>query len=296
MDGWRGSWTVTNRTPRTGVAARAVWSGRSRPATASGVQYYHRHVTLPLVGRDLELLLDTEPIRAGEGELTAAMRLLDRVVQQYPRAFDVVLGDALYANSTFFNYVLSRGKDVVAVLKDEARDLWGDAQSLFAEMQPASLRRARWEARCWDLEGFRTWPQVRQPVRVVQSEERTPVRRQLHRRQEWMEARWAWVTTLPQARASTRAMLELGHRRWAIENEGFNELATRQHADHVYRHQAQAMLVFLLMAMLCCSVFVAFYRRDLKPALRRQASMLHVSRLVASELYQTRGGPPAAPT
>lgn len=260
------------------------------------VQHYHRHVTLQLVGRDLELLLDAEPIGPGEGELTAAVRLLDRVLQQYPRAFDVLLGDGLYANSTFFNYVVSRGKDALAVLKDETRDLWRDAQSLFAEMEPTSLRRGRWEARCRDLEGFTTWPQVRGTVRVVQSEEQTIIRRQLDGREELTEARWAWVTTLPQARVPTRAVLELGHRRWAIENEGFNELATRQHADHVYRHHEQAMLVLLLVAMVCCNVFVAFYRRDLKPALRDRVSMLHVSRLVSSELYQNRAGPARAPT
>ena len=69
----------------------------------------------------------------------------------------------------------------------------------------------------------------------------------------------------------------------------------RQHADHVYRHHPQAMLVFLLLAMICCNVLVAFYQRDLKPALRNRVSMLHVSRLIAGELYHCRAGPPAAP-
>ena len=53
----------------------------------------------------------------------------------------------------------------------------------------------------------------------------------------------------------------------------------------VVLHDANAMLVFCLMAMLCLNVFVAFYRRNLKPVLRRTASMLHFSRLIAAELY-----------
>jgi len=260
------------------------------------VQYYHRHVTLQLVGQDLTVLLDAEPIQPGEGEVAAAIRLLERVLEHYPRAFDVVMGDGLYANSTFFNYVLSRGKHALAVLKDETRDLWGDAQSLFADMAPVEIQRGRWQAECWDLEGFTSWPQVNRPVRVVQSLERTTVRRQLDGREEPVESHWAWVTTLAGAQSSTRAVLELGHRRWAIENEGFNELSTRQHSDHVYRHHAPAMLVFLLMAMICCNVLLAFYQRDLKPALRDSVSMLHVSRLIAGELYHCRGGLPRAPT
>jgi len=263
---------------------------------SSKVQYYHRHVTLQLVGQDLTVLLDAEPIQPGEGEVAAAIRLLERVLEHYPRAFDVVMGDALYANSTFFNYVLSRGKDALAVLKDETRDLWGDAQSLFAGMAPVEIPRGRWLADCWDLEGFTSWPQVSRPVRVVQSLERTTICRQLDGRDEPAESHWAWVTTLAGAQASTRAVLELGHRRWAIENEGFNELSTRQHADHVYRHHPRAMLVFLLLAMICCNVLLAFYQRDLKPALRDSVSMLHVSRLIAGELYHCLGGPPRAPT
>lgn len=262
----------------------------------SKVQYYHRHVTLQLVGRDMTLLLDAEPVLPGEGEVAAAIRLLERVLEHYPRAFDVVMGDALYANSAFFNFVLSRGKHALAVLKDERRDLWEDAQSLFGEMAATQIRRGRWLAECRDLEGFTSWPQVDQPVRVVESLERTTVRRQLDGREEGLESHWSWVITLPAAHASTRTVLELGHRRWAIENEGFNELSTRQHVDHVYRHHPQAMLVFLLLAMICCNVLLAFYQRDLKPALHARVSMLHISRLIAGELHHYRGGAPRAPT
>jgi hypothetical protein len=259
------------------------------------VQYYHRHVTLQLVGRDMTVLLDAEPIRPGEGEISAAIRLLKRALEHYPRAFDVVMGDALYANSTFFNFVLSRGKHALAVLKDERRDLWEDARSLFAERTPVEIPRGRWLADCRDLEGFTSWPQVSQPVRVVESLERKTVRRQRDGQEEAVESHWAWVTTLPGPHASTRAVLELGHRRWAIENEGFNELGTRQHSDHVYRHHPRAILVFLLLTMICCNVLVAFYQRDLKPALRDRMSMLHVSRTIAGELYHYRRGPARAP-
>ena len=249
------------------------------------VQYYHRHVTLQLAARDLTLLLDAEPLAPGEGEIAAALRLLDRVLEAYPRAFDVVLGDALYATSAFFNPGRRRGKHVLAVLKNEERDLWEDAQSLFAQIRPVSIRRGRWEARCWDLQGFTSWPQVSQRVRVVQAREQTTVRRQLDRQEQILEAHWAWVTTLPQSQASTSTVLAVGHRRWAIEND-----------DHVYRHAPNAMLAFLLLAMICCNVFAAFYRRDLKPQWRQGVSMLHVARLIAAELYRPRAGAPLVPT
>ena len=78
------------RTIRTGAGA----------AVREHIEYYHRLVNLVLVGRDTCWLLDAEPLHAGEDEVAAALRLLERVVQAYPRAFDVVAGDGLYARAT----------------------------------------------------------------------------------------------------------------------------------------------------------------------------------------------------
>jgi hypothetical protein len=260
-------------------------------------QYYHRHVSVQLVGHECHLMLDAEPIQPGQGELAAAMRLLDRVIRTYPRAFDVVLGDALYADTAFFNYVIGRGKDVMAVLKDNRADLLTDARSLFEQAAPALLARGKRQCQCWDIEGFTSWPGVQVPVRVVRSLESYTVRRQIDRQSEPRQSDWFWVSTLSKGRASTRAVLELGHSRWDIENQGFNEMARRWHADHVYKHDPTAILAFWLMAMVALNVFLAFYRRNLKPAARRAASMLHISRQVAAELYAGLSpAVPAAPT
>jgi hypothetical protein len=40
--------------------------------------------------------------------------------------------------------------------------------------------------------------------------------------------------------------------------------------------------------MLCLNVFLAFYRRNLKPAARQAASRLHVARQITSQLYADR--------
>jgi len=248
-------------------------------------QYYHRHVTFQLVGDEWTLLLDAEAQRPGEGEVAAALRLLQRVLAAYPRAFEVVLGDGLYADPRIFNYLYSHGKDVLAVLKGNHPALLEDAGSLFESMPPVRKRNGTRACQWWDLSGFTTWPQVQAPIRIVRSVEDWTVRRQLDGQEEAQHAEWFWVTTLAATRAPTRAVVQLGHARWAIENEGFNELATRWHADHVYRHEATALLVFTLLAMLCLNVFLAFYRRDLKPAARAAGSRLHVARQVAAELY-----------
>ena len=249
------------------------------------IQYYHRVVALSLLTKDLRVMLDAEPIMAGEDEVAAALRLLERVIKEYPRAFDLIQGDALYADPRFFHWALEHGKHALAVLKDERRDLLQDARRLFQDLPPATICDGNVHRECWDLEGFTTWPQVRVPVRVVRTIETRSIRRQLDGQTQQVVSQWCWVTTLPATHASTGAVVQLGHSRWDIENQGFNELVNQWHADHVYRHEPTAMLVFWLLAQVCLNVFTAFFGRNLKPAARAAMSMLHVARLIQSQLY-----------
>ena len=188
---------------------------------------------------------------------------------------------------------MAHGKYALAVWKDERRDLLQEAQQLFESMAPVILREGTVRRECWDLEGFRTWPQVGVPVRVVRSRETGVLRRQLDKQVHQEISPWYWVTTLPTRQAPTGTVVQWGHGRWDIENQGFNELVNPWHADHVYRHDPTAMLVFGLLAQICLTVFCVFFRRNLKPAAQAAMSMLHVARLVQAELHlpQTRSPP-----
>ncbi len=260
------------------------------------IQYYHRHVTAMLLGKDFSLLLDVEPLQPDENELAAARRLLARALQDYPRAFDVILGDALYTDAAFYEWVLGQGKDLLTVLKRNQPDLLFDAHSLFDELEPVAEGDENTRLlELWDLDGFTPWPQLDRPLRVVRSRETTHVRRQLDGGSETLLSQWLWVTSCSGNRATTAAVAQLGHARWEIENQGFNEIVNRWHADHVYKHDANAMLTFWLLAMLAFNLFHAFYYRNLKPAYRKRHTYLHVARCAASEIYQQITEPAARP-
>ena len=64
------------------------------------------------------------------------MRRLERVIARYPRAFDLVLAEGLYATAPFFNFLTDRRKHVLCVLKDERRNLYQDAVGLFSIVAP----------------------------------------------------------------------------------------------------------------------------------------------------------------
>jgi hypothetical protein len=254
------------------------------------IQYYHRQVTLMLLpaaraGRPaVRLLLDHEPQQPGQDEVQTALRLLERVLRAYPRAFDLVLGDALYAQAPFFNFLLTHGKHALVVLKDERRDLYQDVAGLFGQVKAQPGRYRNRDCQWWDFPDLRTWPQVKAPVRVIRSLETYSVRRQFDKQQQLQTSDWIWVTTLPASQAPVERVVRFGHQRWDIENYGFNELVQEWHSDHVFRHDPNAIECFLLEAFLAFNLFRAFFALNLKPTARKGKSQVFWARIIAADL------------
>lgn len=194
------------------------------------------------------------------------------------------MADALYATAPFFNFLLAHGKHVLAVLKDDRRNLYQDADALSAAFPPVEgsfrSRKCLW----WDFPNLLSWPQVNAPVRVIRSQETRTVRRQLDGKKETLTSDWIWVTTLPQQTVPTGRAVTLGHQRWDIENHGFNELVHGWHADHIYRHDPNAIECFLLMAFLACNIFQAFFALNLKPQIRKGSTRALWSALMAAQI------------
>src|SRR5260370_1200745 len=233
----------------------------------------------------VRLLLDPEPQRPGEDEVETALRLLARVISAYPRAFDLVLADALYAEAPFFNFLLAQGKHVLVVLKDERRNLYQDAAGLFNHVAPKPGSYRSRQCHWWDFPDLLTWPQVRAPVRVVRSLETYTVRRQLDKHDDLQQSDWIWVTTLSLAQFPVDRIVHLGHQRWDIENYGFNELANEWHSDYIFKHDSGAIECFFLVAFLAYNIFHVSLARNVTPAVRQGKAEIFWARLIAADLY-----------
>ncbi len=261
--------------------------------TAQGdrIQFYHRNVTLLLLCRTppgrppIRLLLDLEPQRPAETEVATALRLLQRVLTHYPRAFDLVLADALYDVAPFLNFLSQHGKYALVVLKDERRNAYQDVAGLWPQMEPHRgqyrSRRCCW----WDVAELTSWPEIEGSVRIVRWEETWTVKRQLTQQVEEQTAHWIWLTTLPVTRAGTASIVRLGHMRWDIENYGFNELVNGWHSNHVYRHREPAIECFLLLVFLAYNLFHAFLALNLKPQVRQGKTATFWVRLLCAEIH-----------
>lgn len=256
-----------------------------RTNTGDRIQYYHRYVIAMLSSDKFPFLIDVEEQRKGEDEVTCAMRFMKRILKRYPRAFNVVAVDGLYMQARFFRQITSAGKDIVSVLKDERRDLFHDAMGVF-ENEPSKVEESRNIRReMWDIEGFNSWESLDCPVRVVRSVETRTVTRQITGEKEKETSEWIWATTLSGDKASAQTVVNIGHDRWLIENKAINEMVTYWYADHVYRHNTNAIIGFVLTLMVTLNLFRAFVNLNIKPQLRAKHTDIYFSKWIFAGLY-----------
>ena len=272
------------------VDAHELFSSRSRccakclkrKVTLRGrevIEYYHRVVVCHLVGFDLALPLDLEPILPGEGEVIAAKRLFKRILKKYPRFFDGVVADSLYLEAPFINSCIEQGKHVVAVMKSERRLLMQDAEGVFKITDPINLKEDNLTVKIWDSEGFESLEGVNIPLRVLHSEEKELKRRRKSGRWrvETEEHSWWWATTIPQSLLPSRLLWRAGHSRWDIENDLFNDLVNRWFMDHCFKHEPKAIVNFLLTLFVAFALMQCFYKLNLKPLKRTCFTLISIA-------------------
>jgi len=227
-------------------------------------EYYHRYVFAQLNGPKLNVLLDLEPIRPGEGEAEAAVRLLGRIRRVYGARFlDAVTVDSWYVQGPFLKAVEKLGWAWVVVLKQERMEVLKEARALSAGQEPAlkfeDQTRER-QVKLWEIKDLDFSESYERKVRVVHSEE------------SWIEnkvvggkkisqpqtSHWWWMVSEGLQGYPCKVVYEAGHRRWGIENKAFNELTQFYHLEHCYHHEPVAMLAQMLIVMMGFVLFSAY--------------------------------------
>ena len=210
-------------------------------------QYYHRAVGCQMIHSPVKAFLAIEWLQPGEGEETAALRLLRRLPDLYgSRFFDILLLDALYAQTPVLQLIRQVGWDAVISLKQNSRDLYQSAVRLFAHRPPdqtltENQDHKTYQIQLWDTEGLPFTIDNPEQVRVVRSEE--VLQRQRYRQGErtlhCTDHEWLWITTLPQSEFPATAVRQLGHSRWKHENNGWMDLTQHWALKHGFLHACQ---------------------------------------------------------
>ena len=276
--------------------ARCCASCQRRELEVEGqkvVEYYHRVVVAQWVGVTPAAIVDVEPVGPSEGEVVAARRLIERILSTYPRLIDVICADALYLQAPFIRVVLDAGKHVVITLKQEARELYQDAQRLRALLSPQIIQEGSRTTEYWDLADLSSFTTLGQPMRVVWAEEQCVKRKIIGAKPTILqeEKTWIFVTDLAPSIVPATAILRWGHDRWDLENRGFNELSTLWHMDHCFIHHQNAIEALLLTLSCAFLTTFLFYERNLKFPARRHLTRLALAARLMEDLSERAGVP-----
>jgi len=254
-------------------------------------QYYHSFSALILAGDKYSFVLDIEPIAPGESEVTSAYRLIKRVCQNYPKAFKVLIGDALYLNAKIFKLLESHHKYAMAVLKEERRQLFEEANKLSLLSKPEIYQDSKTTYRVWDHTIGGCWDGYGRNVRVIVSEETTIKRVHSKDGKSWEQksvvCNWMWVTNITgSSLGDLKNTVKICHSRWQIENKCFNETVGTWKADHIYRHSKNAIIAFLLLLFICVNIFNIFCARNIKD--KKIKTKVYLIAQIKAEFYSLK--------
>lgn len=280
-------------------------------------QYYHRYAVALLVGPTTEVVVGVEPLRSrqhrldagekdvegDEGEQTAAVRLMEKLHEQYGTFIDAFLLDGLYGNGPLFSKVTELSYSAFVVLKKEDHQPLKFAEEIFAHRAASKVvddPETGEHMELWDIDDVRALETYDGPVRVVKAvitkpkpkREVTCVESRQQRRARQREERkrelrqgvsvkgqdvpdaqepvsesstWCVALVGPKARkVSILNSVRAIRGRWHIENTAFNQWVKYWNMSHVFRHTWNATYAILLIWILVFNLLQLFVYRRLK--------------------------------
>ena len=215
-------------------------------------EYYHQAVALVWISGPIPFVLGWELLAPGEGELRAALRLLERLLPRLRKSLDLILGDALYCCRPFFKTVCGAGLEGLAISSGETE--MDDEIDLLRKTDPPRTVPGI-EVAVWEMES-EAWSQdLKRPLRVIHGERRYAAPPWKHERKQLRVVTSVPVEILPAGQG-----WKVGRSRWKIENGTFNVLTRDYSLTHNYHHSVAALVALLAMRSFACFLAQASWR------------------------------------
>ena len=186
----------------------------------------------------------------GEGELTAARRLLERL-PRLGKSLDLIVGAALYCCRPFFQTVCGAGLEGLALSSGKTQ--MDEEIDLLRKTDPPRLVPGV-DAAVGEMES-EAWSQdFKRNLRVIHGERRYEAPAWKHEGQQRRV-----VTSIPVQILPAGQGWKVGRSRWKIENGTFNVL-TRDHSlTHHYPPRVTAIVALRAMRSLACFLAHAYW-------------------------------------
>ncbi len=214
-------------------------------------EYYHQAVALTWVSGRIPFVIGWEMVSPGEGELTAALRLLRRLLPRLHKSLDFVLGDALYCCRPFFEVVCGAGLQGVAISSGNT-EMDQETDLLIRTESPRLVQGLG--VAVWTMESEAWRQDLKRNLRVIHCERRYDAPPWKHERKQLR-----LVTSAPIDIFPSRQGWKIGRSRWAIENGTFNLLTRDYSLTHNYHHDLTAIVGLLAMRSFACFLTMAYY-------------------------------------
>jgi hypothetical protein len=256
----------------------------TREVTIDGqkvTQYYHRFVVAFMIAPKLDMTLAIEPVRSRdlkakygeednghEGELSAALRLLDRIAQDYGRFIDAFALDALYACGPVIKKITEHGYGAFIVTKNKRADPYRFAEEVWSLKDGPDARaqdpHTGEQVAFWELDNVTTLKTYDGSVRMLKA---------CVKRRNGKTSTWAMAMVGKAKKAGRLMALRILRARWHIENTAFHQWLTKWNLDHCYRHTPNAINAVMLIWSIAFNLMqLFFYRRLKKPRYGRKVT------------------------
>ena len=203
------------------------------------LEYYHQAVALTWVSGEIPFVIGWELLAPGEGELTAALRLLKRLLPHLRKSLDFVLGDALYCCRPFFELVCGAGLQAV-VISSRGTEMDSEIDLLMRTDPPRIVQGIN--VALWEMESEAWYQDLKRKLRIIHCERRYAAKPWKHERRELRLITSAPIDVLPAGQG-----WKIGRCRWKIENGTFQALTRDYYLTHNYRHSPAAIVGLLAM-------------------------------------------------
>lgn len=240
----------------------------------TSIDYREKAIVASYVGEGFSPILKMNRITKGEGETTAAKKLVNELNEDHYQYCDVIVGDSLYINAPFINTVLRNNKDVVVRVKQKNNLMIKDAEGLFKNRKPDQVYRnitsqdkdktsgTFYDIEIWDEENF-NWSDVNKPLRVLKVKERKKVINADNEivREEVQVCYFA--TTMEKSQLKAFTVWKIAHRRWDEESI-FHWLKTHWNFNHRYSSDPVVIQAMYYLYVIAYNLFNFYIHRNLR--------------------------------
>jgi len=268
-----GTHTFTMRSKKIGKNAHKV-EHKNDDGEITSVDYREKAIAASYVGKGFSPILKINRISKGEGELTAAKKLVNELNRDHYQYCDVIVVDSLYINAPFINTVLRNNKDVVVRVKQE-NNLIKDAEGLFKNRKADHIYKnvtpkdkdaengTLYDIEIWEDEGFE-WSDVEKPLRVLKVKETKKVVNAAGEIVKEEIQICYYATTMEKSQLKAFTVWKIAHRRWDEENGVFHWIKTYWKFDRRYSSDPVVIQAMYYLYVIAYNLFHLYIHRNLR--------------------------------